>query len=44
LRVIWKELQPLLAPPPDPPKKQMGFHVKETAASYRTKGKKKEKA
>lgn len=44
LRVIWKELQPLLAPPPDPPKKQMGFHVKEGAATYRTKAKKKAKA
>jgi len=39
LRLIWRELQPLLAPPPEPPKKQIGFHVKEKPASYRTKAK-----
>ena len=26
LRVIWRELQPLLNPPPVPPKRQIGFH------------------
>ena len=26
LRVIWRELQPLLSPPPTPPKRQIGFH------------------
>ena len=26
LRVIWRELQPLLSPPPAPPKRQIGFH------------------
>jgi hypothetical protein len=25
LRVIWRELQPLLNPPPDPPKPRIGF-------------------
>ena len=29
LRVIWRELQPLLNPPPEPPKPRIGFHVKE---------------
>lgn len=28
LRVIWRELQPLLNPPPAPPKPQIGFHQK----------------
>ena len=28
LRVIWRELQPLLSPPPTPPKRQIGFHQK----------------
>ncbi len=27
LRALWGQLQPLLAPPPEPPKKEMGFHV-----------------
>jgi hypothetical protein len=26
LQIIWRELQPLLNPPPDPPKPQIGFH------------------
>lgn len=26
LRVIWRELQPLLNPPPEPPKRRIGFH------------------
>jgi hypothetical protein len=26
LGLIWKQLQPLLAPPPDPPKRRIGFH------------------
>jgi len=37
LRVIWRDLQPLLAPPPDTPKKQIGFHVRESRAAYRVK-------
>ena len=34
LRMIWNELQPLLTPPPDPPPKPIGFHVKESRARY----------
>jgi hypothetical protein len=26
LRAIWTQLQPLLAPPPDPPRRRIGFH------------------
>lgn len=26
LQIIWRELQPLLTPPPAPPKRQIGFH------------------
>ncbi|MEO8352820.1 MAG: ORF6N domain-containing protein [Chthoniobacteraceae bacterium] len=29
LRVIWQELQPLLSPPPDPPKRRIGFQKDE---------------
>jgi hypothetical protein len=29
LRAIWTQLQPLLAPPPDPPKRRIGFHREE---------------
>ncbi len=28
LSVIWKRLQPLLAPPPDPPRRKIGFDYK----------------
>lgn len=28
LQIIWRELQPLLSPPPAPPKPQIGFHRK----------------
>lgn len=28
LSVIWRNLQPLLAPPPDPPKRKIGFDYK----------------
>ena len=27
LRALWGKLRPLLAPPPEPPRKEMGFHV-----------------
>lgn len=30
LRVIWQKLQPLLAPPPDPPKRRIGFDRQDT--------------
>ncbi|MBE2202891.1 MAG: ORF6N domain-containing protein [Chthoniobacterales bacterium] len=29
LGVIWRQIQPLLAPPPDPPKPRIGFHCDE---------------
>ncbi len=35
LQIIWRELQPLLNPPPAPPKPEIGFHVKEEAPAYR---------
>ena len=25
LRILWQKLQPLLTPPPDPPRKRIGF-------------------
>ena len=28
LQILWKRLQPLLAPPPEPPKKEIGFHTR----------------
>jgi hypothetical protein len=28
LQIIWNQLQPLLEPPPDPPKRRIGFHPK----------------
>lgn len=34
LHLLWRELQPLLQPPPDPPKKEIGFHVRERSARY----------
>jgi hypothetical protein len=35
LRDIYQRLRPLLEPPPQPPKPQIGFHVKEDALPYR---------
>lgn len=40
LRVIWRELQPLLAPPPAPTREEIGFHVREDAPAYGAKSKK----
>jgi hypothetical protein len=37
LREIFEKLRPLLAPPPVPPKPEIGFHVKEDAVPYRIK-------
>src|ERR1035441_4381066 len=34
LREIFEKLRPLLAPPPAPPKPEIGFHVKEDAVPY----------
>ena len=33
LRVIWRELEPLINPPPDPPKPQIGFGRSESGES-----------
>lgn len=35
LRDIYQKLRPLLAPPPEPPRKEIGFHVKETTVPSR---------
>ena len=35
LRDIYQKLPPLLAPPPAPPRKEIGFHIKEDAVPYR---------
>ena len=37
LREILQKLRPLLEPPPQPPKPEIGFHVKEDPVPYRTK-------
>jgi hypothetical protein len=37
LRDIYHKLRPLLAPLPDPPRQEIGFHIKEEAAPYRVK-------
>ena len=41
LRDVYQKIRPLLLPPPDPPRKQIGFQVKERRARYivRRKGK-----
>ncbi len=36
LREILQKLRPLLEPPPQPPKPEIGFHVKEDPIPYRT--------
>lgn len=38
---LYEQIRPLLLPPPDPPKKQIGFHLREQSARYRVKRKKK---
>jgi hypothetical protein len=35
LRDIYQKLHPLLLPPPEEPKKEIGFHIKEEAPPYR---------
>ena len=35
LRDIYLKIRPLLEPPPQPPKPQIGFHVKEDTLPYR---------
>jgi len=39
LREILQMLRPLLEPPPQPPKPEIGFHVKEGAVRYRVRKK-----
>lgn len=36
---LWQQIQPLLSPPPDPPAKEIGFHVKDHTTPYRTRRK-----
>jgi len=33
---LWQQIQPLLSPPPAPPKREIGFHVKDRSTPYRT--------
>ena len=40
LREILQKLRPLLEPPPQPPKPEIGFHVKEDAVDCRVRKKK----
>ena len=39
LRDIFQKLRPLLAPPPEPARREMGFHIKEDGVPYRVKRK-----
>ena len=39
LRIIWQELQPLLSPPPEPQKPEIGFHVREPEVKHNAKTK-----
>ena len=34
LRLIWRELQPLLSPPPQPAKPEIGFHIRDRESPY----------
>jgi hypothetical protein len=34
IRELYEQIRPLLLPPPDPPRKKIGFEVKEPKASY----------
>lgn len=36
IRELYRQIRPLLLPPPDPPAKRIGFHVRERQAAYRT--------
>jgi hypothetical protein len=37
LRDIYENLLPLLTAPPDPPREEIGFHIKDDAVPYRVK-------
>jgi hypothetical protein len=39
LRDIYQKLLPLLAPPPEPERREIGFHIKEETVPYRVKRK-----
>ena len=41
LRDLYRKIRPLLLPPPEKPKKKIGFQVKEKKARYRTSARKK---
>ncbi len=43
IRDLYGKIRPLLLPPPEPPRKQIGFGVKETRAKYTTKKRVREK-
>ncbi len=32
LKILWRKLQPLLAPPPEPPRRRIGFHAGDQGA------------
>jgi len=34
IRELYDQIRPLLLPPPDPPRKRIGFETKEAAAPY----------
>ena len=38
-QVVFEAIRQLMAPPPQPPRPEIGFHVKEDPAPYRTKRK-----
>lgn len=37
LQIIWQEIQPLLTPPPDQPKREIGFHTLTASKSAKSK-------
>jgi hypothetical protein len=39
LRDVYEKLLPFLAPPPEPPRPEIGFHIKEDSVPYRLKRK-----
>lgn len=44
LSMIWQELQPLITPPPEQEKPEIGFHVREPEAKYTAKPQRKSKS
>lgn len=37
IHALFEAIRQLMTPPPEPPRREIGFHVKESAAPYRTK-------